>query len=107
YQKIALRVRTLAIAGDQQTARDLYNTASRTAYDAASHTFDLLNASNVESPRQASLQSASAYRRAQWIVILTICLAIAAVASATVYVRRSISAPLLDLAARMPKLAGR
>jgi two-component system OmpR family sensor kinase len=105
YQKIAQRVRTLAVAGDEQAARALYNTASRTAYDAASHTFDLLNASNVESARQASLQSASAYRRAQWIVILTICLAIAAVAGATLYVRRSISAPLLDLAARMHKLA--
>jgi two-component system OmpR family sensor kinase len=106
YQRIAQRVRTLASAGDEQAARALYNTASRTAYDAASHTFDLLNASNVESARQASLQSASAYRRAQWIIILTICLAIAAVAGATVYVRRSISAPLLDLAARMHKLAG-
>jgi two-component system OmpR family sensor kinase len=105
YQKIARRVRTLAVAGDEQAARTLYNTASRAAYDAASHTFDLLNASNVESARQASLQSASAYRRAQWIVILTICLAIAAVAGATLYVRRSISAPLLDLAARMHKLA--
>ena len=105
YQTVAQRVRTLAVAGDEQAARVLYNTASRTAYDAASHTFDLLNASNVESARQASLQSASAYRRALWIVILTICLAVAAVAGATVYVRRSISAPLLDLAARMHKLA--
>jgi two-component system, OmpR family, sensor kinase len=105
YQKIAQQVRGLAITGNPIAARALYNTESRAAYDAASHTFDQLNASNVESARQASLQSAAAYRRAQWIVILTICLAVAAVAGATVYVRRSISAPLLDLAARMHRLA--
>ena len=105
YLEIAQRVRSLADAGERDDARALYNSASREAYDRASHTFDLLNQSNVESARRASLNSASAYLRAQWVVVLTILLAGGAVTVATLYVRRSISAPLLDLAACMRRLA--
>ena len=105
YLKIAQRVQSLAEAGKRDDARALYNSASREAYDRASHTFDLLNQSNVESARRASLNSASAYLRAQWVVVLTILLAGGAVTVATLYVRHSISAPLLDLAACMHRLA--
>ena len=105
YLEIVQRVRSLADAGERDAARALYNSASREAYDRASHTFDLLNQSNVESARKASLNSASAYLRSQWVVVLTILLAGGAVTVATLYVRRSISAPLLDLAACMHRLA--
>lgn len=105
YERLARQVRSIAGTGDQAAARALYNGASKTAYDMASHTFDLLNASNVESARQASLRSAVAYLRARWVISLTIALAAMAVACAMIYVRRSLSAPLLDLASRMHRLA--
>ena len=105
YLEVAQRVRSLAEAGEPAEARALYNATSRAAYDRASDTFDLLNQSNVESARRASLKSASAYLRAQWIVALTILLAGGAVAVATLYVRRSISAPVLHLTDCMHRLA--
>lgn len=105
YRTVAQQVRTLAAAADHTAARALYNTTSRKAYDLASHTFDALNESNVESARAASSRSAAVYVRVQWLIVLTIALAGTAVACAMIYVRRSISTPLLDLVARMHKLA--
>jgi signal transduction histidine kinase len=105
YQGVARRVETLADAGEHAAARALYNTGSKKAYNLASHTFDLLNQSNVESAREASSHAVAAYVRARWLIILTISLAGMAVAGATVYVRRSISAPVLVLVARMHRLA--
>jgi two-component system, OmpR family, sensor kinase len=105
YERLAQQVRSLAGAGDQAAARALYNGASKTAYDIASHTFDRLNESNVESARQASFHSAAAYLRARWVISMTIVLAGMAVACAMIYMRRSISDPLLDLATRMHRLA--
>lgn len=105
YREFAQQVRSLVVAEDLAAARTLYNTTSRAAYDKASHTFDLLDQSNVDSARRASLRSASAYHQAQWVVALTIFLAGAAVAAATLYIRRSISEPLLTLAACMHRLA--
>ena len=84
YREFAQQVRSLVVAEDLAAARTLYNTTSRAAYDKASHTFDLLDQSNVDSARRASLRSASAYHQAQWVVALTIFLAGAAVAAATV-----------------------
>jgi two-component system, OmpR family, sensor kinase len=105
YQGLAQQVRTLAAEGDRPGALAVYNTTSRKAYDTASRTFDQLNESNVERARQASLRSAAAYLRARWLIVLTIALAGMAVACAMVYVRLSISAPVLDLVARMHRLA--
>ena len=105
YQGIARRVQELADLGEHAAARALFNTTSRKAYDLASRTFDLLNESNVESAREASSRATEAYQQARWLIILTIALAGMAVASAMVYVRGSISAPVLDLVARMHRLA--
>ena len=105
YRDIAQQVRSLAAAGDRAAARALYDTASQKAYDAASRSFDLLNESNVERARRASLRSAEAYRQARWLIVLTIALAGTAVGCAMVYVRRSISTPVLDLAACMHRIA--
>ena len=105
YQGVARRVQALIDSGELAAARALYNTASRQAYDLASHTFDLLNESNVESASEASSHSALAYLRARWLIIFTITVAGMAVACAMVYVRSSISAPVLDLVARMHRLA--
>lgn len=87
YRAVAQQVRMLAAAGDPEAARALYNTTSKRAYDLASHTFDLLNQSNVESAREASSRSAAVYLRVQWLIMLTIALAGTAVACAKIYVR--------------------
>lgn len=94
YRAVAQQVRALAAAGDPTAARALYDTTSRKAYDLASHTFDLLNESNVESARQASSRSATVYARVQWLIGLTIAFAATAVACAMIYVRGSISGPV-------------
>ena len=82
-----------------------YTTTSKAAYDAASDALDALTAHTIASARQASLREDLAYRRARWLILAMICLAGLAAASAMVYVRRSISAPILDLAGRMHRLA--
>jgi signal transduction histidine kinase len=105
YSVIARRVRALSASGDGTAARDLYNTTSKVAYETASATFDSLLGRDVASARQASLREDVAYLRARWLVISTIALAGLSVPAAMLYVRRSISAPVLDLAASMHRLA--
>jgi two-component system, OmpR family, sensor kinase len=79
--------------------------ASKSAYDAASDTLGLLTDRNVASVRDASERSDLVYAQARSRIALAIILAGLLVAGATVYVTRSLSAPLVDLAARMHRLA--
>jgi two-component system, OmpR family, sensor kinase len=95
----------LARQGDRAAAIARYTTASKAAYDAASDALDALTAYNLKGAREASLREDLAYRHARWLILVTIGLAGLAAASAMVYVRRSISAPILDLAERMHRLA--
>ena len=95
----------LARRGDRAAAMARYTTSSKAAYDAASDALDALTAHTISSARQASLREDLAYRRARWLILAMIGLAGLAAAGAMVYVRRSISAPILDLAGRMHRLA--
>jgi two-component system, OmpR family, sensor kinase len=79
--------------------------ASLAAYDAASETLGLLTDRNVASAREASERSGLVYAQAREHIALTILLAGLLVAGAMVHVTRSISAPLVDLAERMHRLA--
>ena len=79
--------------------------ASKSAYDAASETLGMLTDRNVASAREASERSDLAYAQARSRIALTIVLAGLLVAGAMVHVTRSISAPLVDLADRMHRLA--
>jgi two-component system, OmpR family, sensor kinase len=76
YRARALEVRYLADTGNLKAARELYNTSSRSAYDVASHTFDLLNERNAEHAQEASLRSAAAYRQGQGLIVLMVILAL-------------------------------
>ncbi|MFI4865677.1 MAG: ATP-binding protein [Steroidobacterales bacterium] len=105
YRQQVATTQALARRGDRAQAIALYGGASKTAYDAASDALDALTAHNLASARQASLRESVAYRHAQWLILMTIGLAGVAAAAAMVYVRRSISAPILDLAERMHRLA--
>lgn len=95
----------LALHGDRAAAIARYTTVSKAAYDAASDALDALTAHNLASARRASLRENLAYRHARMLILITIGLAGLAAASAMVYVRRSISAPILGLADRMHRLA--
>jgi signal transduction histidine kinase len=79
--------------------------ASQAAYDAASTTLGLLTDRNIASAREASERSGLVYAQARRHIALTILLAGLLVAGAMVHVTRSISAPLVDLAERMHRLA--
>jgi two-component system, OmpR family, sensor kinase len=80
-------------------------TASQAAYEAASETLGVLTDRNVAGAREASERSGVVYAQAREHIALTILLAGLLVAGAMVHVTRSISAPLVDLAARMHRLA--
>ncbi len=105
YRQTVSENLALARQGDRAGAIARYKTTSRAAYDAASDALDALTAHNLASARRASLREDVAYRRACWLILAMIALAGLAAACAMVYVRRSISAPILDLAYRMHRLA--
>jgi signal transduction histidine kinase len=83
----------------------LWDSASKPAYDAASGILSALTERNLRSAREASERSDLAYRQARARIAVTILLAGLLVAGAMIHVTRSISAPLVDLAARMHRLA--
>jgi two-component system OmpR family sensor kinase len=89
-------------AADWSTYRQ---TATQAAYDAASWALGALTQRNIEGAREASLRSDLAYRQARQRIAIAIALAGLMMAVALLYVTRSISAPLVDLAARMHRLA--
>jgi len=79
--------------------------ASKSAYATASRTLAMLTDLNVASAREASERSERTYGQARRGILVTILLTGVLVAGATVYVTRSISAPLVGLAERMRELA--
>jgi signal transduction histidine kinase len=105
YRQVVDATRTLARQGDRAAAIALYNTASKSAYDAASDALDVLTAHNLQSAQRASAREGEAYTHARWLILFTIGLAGLAAAGAMFYVRRSISIPILGLASRMHRLA--
>jgi len=105
YHRIVDRVQRLAQGGERASAVELYNDASKKAYDAASDALDLLTARSIASAREASVLENLAYERARWLILATLVLICLSVAAAMIYVRRSISSPILELAGRMHRLA--
>jgi two-component system OmpR family sensor kinase len=87
-------------------ALQIYGSSSRTAYNAASDTLGQLTDQAVASAQIASDRLAVAYRQAFWLILLAIVIAAVLVVAALIHISRSISAPLLDLADRMRRLAG-
>jgi two-component system OmpR family sensor kinase len=78
---------------------------SKSAYDTASDTLGILTERNIASARDASERSDLVYAQARSRIALAIMLAGLLVVGATLHVTRSISAPLVDLAKRMHRLA--
>jgi signal transduction histidine kinase len=86
-------------------ALQIYGGSSRTAYNAASDTLGQLTDQAVASAQVASDRLAVAYRQAFWLILFAIVVAAVLVVAALIHISRSISAPLLDLADRMRRLA--
>jgi two-component system OmpR family sensor kinase len=105
YRSIVRDTQGLAPEIRAEGALAAFKTRSKTAYDAASNALGLLTDENVASAQNATRRAVMAYSRARDVIILTIVVAGLLIGSATIYVRRSISKPLLGLSHRMRKLA--
>jgi two-component system OmpR family sensor kinase len=105
YHVLVARAQSLLAADGHAEAVRQYATVSRSAYNAASDTLDVISERNAALARAASARADRAYERARQRIALTILLAALLVAAAMLHVKRSISAPLLDLAGRMHRLA--
>jgi signal transduction histidine kinase len=105
YRSIVNRMLALSRSNRKDDALQIYANASRTAYDAASDTLGQLTDQAVASAQVASARLGVAYRQAFWLIVLGMLIAAVMVAGALIHISRSISAPLLDLAGRMRRLA--
>jgi two-component system, OmpR family, sensor kinase len=105
YRVLADDVMGLARGDRKAEAVSTYMTTSRTAYDAASDALDELTERNREAAEDASKLADSSYRHARWLTTFAVVMAGLVVIGGLVHVRRSILAPVLDLAMRMRRLA--
>jgi two-component system, OmpR family, sensor kinase len=105
YRVLADQVLALSHADRTAEAKAIYMTSSRTAYDAASDTLGELTEVNRLAANDSSKLADSAYRQARWLTTLAVLTAGLIVLGGLMHVRRSILAPVLDLATRMRRLA--
>src|SRR6202011_3480605 len=105
YRQIVERSASSSSGATTAATAVLSDSASKAAYDAASEAIGTLTERNIASAREASERSDFAYAQARGRIGLTIFLVGVLVAGAMVHVTRSISAPLVELALRMHRLA--
>ncbi|MBV8684593.1 MAG: MCP four helix bundle domain-containing protein [Caulobacteraceae bacterium] len=105
YHGLAAEVTALARQGAMANARDTYVGRSGPAYDAASNALGALTELTVSRAQAASGRAAERYRSARWVLVAAIAAAFLAVVASLELVTRSVSNPLLALAARMRALA--
>ena len=105
YRSVVSRGAALSAAATDETAKLLREQASKQAYGDASDLLGKLTEYNVAGAREASDGSDRAYSRSRSRIAAAMVLAGLLVAGALWHVSRSISAPLVDLAATMHRLA--
>src|SRR5260370_499931 len=105
YRKTVNQMLALSRTNRKAEAITIYMTSSRSAYNAASDTLGLLTDRAVANAQEASARLGAAYRQALWLVALAMAIAGVMVVGALLYISRSISTPLLQLADRMHRLA--
>ncbi len=105
YRTIADRIVARSPADRKSDAVQVYMTSSHEAYDAASDTLEQLTARNVSNALEASERANLAYRQARWLIGAAMVAAGLMMIAAMLYIRRSLSAPLLGLASCMRQLA--
>jgi two-component system OmpR family sensor kinase len=105
YRTLVNQITALSRTNRKTDAQALYGGVSRAAYEAASDTLGQLTDQAVANAQTASERLGVAYRQAFWLIVLGIVVAGVMVVAALVHIRRSISAPLLQLTDRMRRLA--
>jgi two-component system, OmpR family, sensor kinase len=105
YRTLVNLITALSRTNRKTDAQALYGGVSRAAYEAASDTLGQLTDQAVANAQTASERLGVAYRQAFWLIVLGIVVAGVMVVAALVHIRRSISAPLLQLTDRMRRLA--
>jgi two-component system, OmpR family, sensor kinase len=106
YRNIVRQIVELTRADRRADAIAMYLATSQAPYNAASEALGRLTDRNVAEAQQASARAESAYWQACWLILVAVLFAAAMVFAALLYVRRSITAPLLQLAGGMHRLAG-
>ena len=105
YRKTVNQMLALSRANNKAEAIAIYRSSSREAYNDASDALGQLTDQAVANAGAASSRLAKAYGQAFWLIGIGMVLAGVMVAAALLYISRSISAPLLQLAYRMHRLA--
>jgi two-component system OmpR family sensor kinase len=105
YRDIANQVLALTSGGHRPEAIALYMSDSRSAYDAASDMLGDLTDLNVANAQRAGRRADLAYRGTRLLTAIAVGFAGLFVVGGLLYMRRSIAAPLLDLARSMRGLA--
>ncbi|HXX04902.1 MAG TPA: ATP-binding protein [Xanthobacteraceae bacterium] len=105
YRKVVNQILVLSRTNRKPEALAMYSGGSRDAYDAASDTLGQLTDQTVANAQAASDRLGVAYRQAFWLILLGMVIAGVMVVAALIHIGRSISAPLLQLADRMRRLA--
>src|SRR5580704_1373549 len=105
YKVIAARVLALSHSGVKPDAIVMYMTTSRQAFDRASDTLGRLTDQTVSKARQASERAAGTYLHDSRLIVTAMIVATCLVLAMIVYITRSVSRPLLNLARRMQALA--
>ncbi len=105
YKAIAQEVLAHSRAGLRSEATRLYMTTSRRAFQISSDTLGRLTDQTVASAHEATARAAATYQRARALIVAAMLLAVCLLIGAIIYIGRSISNPLLDLAGRMRALA--
>src|SRR5258708_5736534 len=105
YKAIAARVLALSHSGVKANAIAMYMTTSRRAFDRASDTLGWLTDQTVSKARQASERAAGTYVQDRRLIVAAMIVATCLVLATIIYITRSVSRPLLNLARRMQALA--
>jgi two-component system OmpR family sensor kinase len=105
YKVVASQVFELSRASRKDAGSRLYMSSSRVAYSKASDTLGELTSRTVAGASDASGLAAETHEYARKLIIGAMALAIISMIGVLQYISRSISQPLLTLAARMRSLA--
>jgi two-component system OmpR family sensor kinase len=105
YKAIAAQVLALSHSGVKSDAIVMYMTTSRRAFDGASDTLGRLTDQTVSKARQASERAAGTYVHDRRLIVAAMIVATCLVLATIIYITRSVSRPLLNLARGMQALA--
>ena len=105
YRRAADQVIAQVADARRREASELFRAGSRDAFNSASNTLAAMVQHNVDGARLATEREADVYRMSRMLILGAILLAAVCLVAAIIFITRSISDPLLDLAQRMHRLA--